>query len=498
VAGLGGDPEKLERLITNLGQIKTTGQVSSREIRELAMAGIPAWKYLADYSGKSVEQVRKLAEKNMLDSDVAIKVILAGMSKNFGGMMKETEGTYSSMWSTIEDLNQMRAADAFKPAFEEVKKGQKAAIMGLESGAAEGFAEGAAGVQKLILGGFDKLLAGIAGGDFKELGFNALDSVVTGAKDGAKGLYDAGTNAGAQLEKGWRDQLDQHSPSQVMMKLGRDAGQSLIEGFMQGARGHVFTDEIERIIEEAAARYGVDPNLIRAVMKRESSGRNGQTSSAGAQGLMQLMPDTGRRYGVTNPFDARQNIEGGTAYLADLLKMFAGDIRLALAAYNAGEGRGRSRTPEARLSTLIETNKDGVGDYVNNIMRNYTRLSTGVDAAPVRVTVTNIAPFSEIAKRFPGTPYTPEMEQRAQGSDSPGRGTGTSPAALACSWVRATSARSSNGSTTSTKLSPRKVQRPSPSRPTMSTRSRRWPPSLTSRGPSSALHKASSLSTLNR
>ncbi|MDT7807324.1 MAG: hypothetical protein QOJ70_1137 [Acidobacteriota bacterium] len=202
VAGLGGDPEKLEQIIDALAKIKVTARVGGQEIESLSKAGVNVLKYLSDYSGKSVDEVRKLAEKNQLDSEVAVKVITGGMEKDFAGMMKATEGTYSSMWSTIEDLNQQRAAQAFKPTFDEVKKGQKAAIAGLESGAAEGFAEGAAGVQKVLLGGFDKILAGIASGDFKELGFNALDSVVTGAKDGAKGTLQRGHERGRTTREG--------------------------------------------------------------------------------------------------------------------------------------------------------------------------------------------------------------------------------------------------------------------------------------------------------
>lgn len=268
VAGLGGDPEKMQRIITQLGQIKTTAKVSGEDLRVLAEAGVPAWRYLAEYAGKSVEQVQALAQKNRLDADVAVKVIVAGMGRDFQGLMKATEGTYSSMWSTIEDLNQQRAAQAFKPTFEEVKKGQAAAIAGLQSGAAEGFAQGAADVQKLILGGFDKMLSGIATGDFKQLGFGALESVVTGAKEGAKGLYDAGSKAGEQLERGWRDRMEQHSPSQVMLGLGFQTGESLLFGFLKGVQDKATLERIERAIRDAAERFKLDPDLIRAVIKK--------------------------------------------------------------------------------------------------------------------------------------------------------------------------------------------------------------------------------------
>ncbi|QNU67663.1 lytic transglycosylase domain-containing protein [Ruminiclostridium herbifermentans] len=93
---------------------------------------------------------------------------------------------------------------------------------------------------------------------------------------------------------------------------------------------------INTAIDNASAKYGVDKNLIRAVMKQESSFNPTSISSSGAQGLMQLMPGTAASLGVTDPFDIVQNINGGVLYLRDQLSNFKGDISLALAAYNAG------------------------------------------------------------------------------------------------------------------------------------------------------------------
>ena len=96
--------------------------------------------------------------------------------------------------------------------------------------------------------------------------------------------------------------------------------------------------EIDSIIEEAAARHHVDPNLVRAVIKVESNFNPAAVSRKGAMGLMQLMPATARKFNVSNPFDPRQNVDAGVQHLRRLLDNFGGNVGLTLAAYNAGEG----------------------------------------------------------------------------------------------------------------------------------------------------------------
>lgn len=97
-----------------------------------------------------------------------------------------------------------------------------------------------------------------------------------------------------------------------------------------------YTD-VSKLISEVSSLYSIDSRLIHAIIKVESGYDINAKSSAGAEGLMQLMPSTASRYGVVNSFNARDNITGGVKYFKDLLKMFNNNIELALAGYNAGE-----------------------------------------------------------------------------------------------------------------------------------------------------------------
>lgn len=121
-------------------------------------------------------------------------------------------------------------------------------------------------------------------------------------------------------------------------------------------------------VDLAARRHGVDPLLVHAVIRVESDYDARAISRKGAAGLMQLMPETARRYGVADRFDPATNVEGGVRYLRDLLALYRGDLNLVLAAYNAGEAavlRAGGRVPDYR-ETLA---------YVRLVRRHYDEAS---------------------------------------------------------------------------------------------------------------------------
>lgn len=153
-------------------------------------------------------------------------------------------------------------------------------------------------------------------------------------------------------------------------------------------------EEYNDLIAEAAARNKLPPELVHAVITAESAYQPDAVSRAGAVGLMQLMPETGRRYGVSDRYDPIQNVHAGTRYLRDLMDMFSNNVVLAVAGYNAGENAviqyGRKIPPYAETQEYVRR----VVQYFKQYADEGIGRRTGASAAtPVRASsLTPIAP----------------------------------------------------------------------------------------------------------
>jgi len=166
------------------------------------------------------------------------------------------------------------------------------------------------------------------------------------------------------------------------------------------------------LIESISAKNGVDPDLIDAMMKTESNYNPLAISSKGARGLMQLIPETGRRFGVQNFFDPRENIEGGVRYVKYLLEMFHGNIDLSLAAYNAGENLVARL---GKIPPITETR-----NYVRKIRAAYTKpVATnrpigimGSTIPVISASLPEAAPVADQAKEPPGPTVSNWKDER--------------------------------------------------------------------------------------
>lgn len=158
---------------------------------------------------------------------------------------------------------------------------------------------------------------------------------------------------------------------------------------------------VDTYILDSSRRYAIDPLLIYSQMHQESTFKSRAMSPKGARGLMQLMPGTARRFGVGNIWDAKQNIEGGVKYMRWLLDMFGGDLNLALAGYNAGEGavmKYGNQIPPYR-----ETQ-----EYVRRISQRYNMISNPQYIQSARRVSGELASKLEQRKSRPLSIYEPD------------------------------------------------------------------------------------------
>ena len=176
----------------------------------------------------------------------------------------------------------------------------------------------------------------------------------------------------------------------------------LVMGTSTQLKGFTTGDAVvDSYIVDSSRRYGIDPLLIYSQMHQESTFKSRAISPKGARGLMQLMPGTARRFGVENIFDVKQNIEGGVKYMRWLLDTFNGDLNLALAGYNAGEGA------VMKFGWQIPPYRE-TQEYVRRISSRYNMISDPQYIQSARRVSSEIASKLEQKKSRPLSIYEPD------------------------------------------------------------------------------------------
>lgn len=206
------------------------------------------------------------------------------------------------------------------------------------------------------------------------------DKVAKGMKLGEIGS--TGNSTGSHLHYETRKSNNKSFDS--MQYVGRAKA-----GVGAAAKVSAYTGKYSTEINKAASKYGIDPNLIAAMIKQESGFNPKAVSHAGAKGLMQLMPGTAKELGVKDSFNAEQNIMGGTKYIAQQLKTFGGSIDKALAAYNAG---ARNVQKYGGIPPFKETQ-----NYVKKVKANYNSLGGGSGKATTTETKTQADISKDVA-----------------------------------------------------------------------------------------------------
>jgi soluble lytic murein transglycosylase-like protein len=171
-------------------------------------------------------------------------------------------------------------------------------------------------------------------------------------------------------QEAWADRIYRCEKNGVMLftNVPTECGYPLLLRGM-GRNGGASAQEFEGAIASAAERHGVDARLVRAIIKVESDFNSRARSYKGAQGLMQLMPDTARLHNVANAYDPTENIDGGVRHLRLLLDQYSGDLQLTLAAYNAGI---KAVEKHRGVPPFSETK-----EYIRRVLSYYSRYRDG-------------------------------------------------------------------------------------------------------------------------
>jgi soluble lytic murein transglycosylase-like protein len=181
------------------------------------------------------------------------------------------------------------------------------------------------------------------------------------------------------------DEVASYVRSQPAITKTKQATASQNPNYRQIASGRLISNSaVDDAIDRAAARHGVDPNLVRAVIKVESNFNPHAVSKKGAMGLMQLMPATARQLNMGNPFNPEENVDAGVRHLKQLLTSYKGDVSLSLAAYNAGQGAVARFNGVPRFAETQNYVRQITGLYSGNMPMS-TRAGSAPGNAPIKM-----------------------------------------------------------------------------------------------------------------
>lgn len=386
-ADIGGGPGKLRETADALGLIAEKGDLSATSLRTLYKLKIDAPARLAEGFGLSVKEVEKLIAEGRIRGDIAAQVIAESILREKAGF---AEKLAASTVQGGEDLFKARslilAARGTQTATRKWGDFAQRAAGVLQGPGADQFA---AAIDDNAASFFGLVQRGIpAGFDFVQKGVPAGVNLVQGIGEGLTSasalsfLYSSLGKLKSAVGEGLETTLEIKSPSKFSARVaGEPLGEGIAIGIETGfcrvfqtrtlpAIGYKF----EEFIRKYSKEFNVPAELIYAVMMQESSGNPRALSRKGAAGLMQLMPGTAKRFGVTDRFDPEQSIRGGTHYLRFLMNLFGGDVDLVLAGYNAGEGAVKKFGN--RIPPYAETQ-----DYVRRIKARLGAVNLGPVAA---------------------------------------------------------------------------------------------------------------------
>lgn len=358
---LGKGTEGVTRLIGMLQMIEDSGKAAGRGLMQLERQGYQIFGTLEKVTGLDRQFLNKALSQGRLDPRAAIGMLTEGWEQQFGELAGKLSHGFKDEQTRLAEMMSEPLATVVSPLISSAKK----TVVTIQE-VFKAFGPGAAEALGAGLGyAADKVNAG-------------LDLIIKLVKVKTPEIDNASEDAGRRVGSGFEKGLKQTLPHAIQ------GLQFLQSPLLQSPKGNLFTGSpndqsqkqleetyekilknpaLQKLIETARRKYpNVPSEVISAVMAKESSGNPQATSPKGAAGLMQLMPGTARQHGVTNLYDPQQNVMGGTAELARLMKQFPGDISAALAHYNwSGRGQMPAETKDfvSRITGLLGTSGGG-------------------------------------------------------------------------------------------------------------------------------------------